>query len=119
MIPFTRDLEKQLRKLGVKVSNMENVKSIIIETEDKEIIVEPAQILVMEFRGQKIYQIIAEKESIIDLKQEKSEINEDDIRFIMEQTGLDREKARELLIKAGGDIAKALMMYQDEMSQKR
>ncbi|MEZ0290270.1 MAG: nascent polypeptide-associated complex protein [Sulfolobales archaeon] len=116
MIPFTRDLERQLKRLGVKISSVDNVKSVIIETEDKEIILNTPQIMVMEFRGQKIYQIVAERENIIDLRseREKKEISEEDIRFIMEQTGLDRDRARELLERAEGDIAKALILYQEK-----
>jgi nascent polypeptide-associated complex subunit alpha len=37
-------------------------------------------------------------------------VSEDDVKFIVEYTGVSYEKAREALIKAKGDIAKAIMM---------
>ncbi|MCC6062793.1 MAG: NagC family transcriptional regulator [Desulfurococcales archaeon] len=116
MIPFNRDLERQLRRLGVKISNIDNVKTVLIEAGDKEIVLEDPQVMVMEFRGQKIYQIISGKEKIISLTahQETKTYTDEDIEFIMSQTGLSREKAKELLEKAGGDIAKALMIYEEE-----
>jgi nascent polypeptide-associated complex subunit alpha len=116
LIPFNRDLERQLRRLGVKISNIDNVKTVLIEAGDKEIVLEDPQVMVMEFRGQKIYQIISSKEKIISLTahQETKTYTDEDIEFIMSQTGLSREKAKELLEKAGGDIAKALMIYEEE-----
>lgn len=116
MIPFTRDLERQLRRLGVKITDLGGVVSVFIETRDKEIILENPQVIVMEFRGQKIYQIIASSEKIISTEQKPSEtkeISEEDIEFVAQQTGLSKEQARELLVKAGGDIAKALIMYEE------
>lgn len=116
MIPFGRDLERQLRRLGVKISSIDNVKTVLIETSEREIVLENPQILVMEFRGQKIYQIIPARERVIEFSQQQvsTGYSDEDIEFIVQQTGLSREKARELLERAGGDIAKALMIYEEE-----
>jgi len=37
------------------------------------------------------------------------EINEDDVKTVMEQTNVSEEKAKEALEKASGDIAKAIL----------
>ncbi|MGC9009254.1 MAG: nascent polypeptide-associated complex protein [Sulfolobales archaeon] len=122
MIPYIRDLEKQLRKLGVKISSIDGVNSVLIETKDKEIILENPQVIVMEFKGQKIYQIIASSEKTIDLTQQSSgslEITDEDVEFVAQQTGLSREEAKQLLIRAGGDIAKALMLYEESRGKSK
>ncbi|MGC9148457.1 MAG: nascent polypeptide-associated complex protein [Sulfolobales archaeon] len=122
MIPYTRDLERQLRRLGVKVSNIDDVSSVLIETRDKEIILENPQVIVMEFKGQKIYQIIASSEKTINLTQQSSDsvkITDEDIEFIVQQTGLNKEEAKQLLIRAGGDIAKALMLYEESRGKSK
>jgi len=122
LIPFTRDLERQLKRLGVKISSLDNVNNVLIETRDKEIILENPQVIVMEFKGQKIYQIIATSEKTIDLTQQRSgsmEITEEDVEFIAQQTGLSKEEARKLLMEAEGDIAKALMIYEESKGKNK
>lgn len=128
MFPLPRDLERQLRRMGFKVEELRGVKLVLIETNDREIMIEKPQVYMMTIKDQKIFQIVGsnvkeireDKESEGLEKGEKREsiaISEDDIRFIMEQTGVGYEEARDLLIKAGGDIAKAIMIFNEEKSK--
>lgn len=117
MFPFPRDLERQLKKMGLKVEELKDVKLVLIETGDKEIMIENPQVIVMTMKDQKIYQIVATK--VKEVKEEAPRehgetLSEDDIKFVAEQAGIGYEEAREILKKAGGDIAKALIMIQEE-----
>lgn len=117
MFPFPRELERQLKKMGLKVEELRDVKLVLIETGDKEIIIENPQVIVMTMKDQKIYQIVATK--VKEVKEEAPRehgetLSEEDIRFVAEQAGIGYEEAREILKKAGGDIAKALIMIQEE-----
>ena len=101
MLPIGRDLAKQLKqlkRLGVNVSMLDNVKRVIIEMEEKDIIIEDPQIALISVKGQKIYQIIPGKETVIEGPKEVSiEINEEDVKFVAEQTGVSLEEALSLI----------------------
>ncbi|MEM1610560.1 MAG: nascent polypeptide-associated complex protein [Sulfolobales archaeon] len=121
MFPLPRDLERQLRKMGLKVEELRGVKLVLIETDDREIMIEDPQVLIMTLKDQKIFQVIGNKvKEIRETEARKEEtrisISEDDIRFVAEQAGITYEKAKEILERAGGDIAKALMIAQEESS---
>ncbi|MEM4969969.1 MAG: nascent polypeptide-associated complex protein [Sulfolobales archaeon] len=121
MFPLPRDLERQLRKMGLKVEELRGVKLVLIETDDREIMIEDPQVLIMTLKDQKIFQVIGTKvKEIREAEARKEEtgisISEDDIRFVAEQAGITYEKAKEILERAGGDIAKALMIAQEESS---
>lgn len=117
MFPFPRDLERQLRKMGLKVEELKDVKLVLIETGDREIMIENPQVIVMTMKDQKIYQIVATKVKEVreEAPREQGEtLSEEDIKFVAEQAGIGYEEAREILKKTGGDIAKALIMIQEE-----
>lgn len=117
MFSFPRDLERQLKKMGLKVEELKDVKLVLIETGDKEIMIENPQVIVMTMKDQKIYQIVATKVKEVKeeaLREHGETLSEDDIKFVAEQAGIGYEEAREILKKAGGDIAKALIMIQEE-----
>jgi nascent polypeptide-associated complex subunit alpha len=123
MLPLPRDLERQLRKMGLKVEELRGVKLVLIEAEDKEIMIEEPQVLVMTLKDQKIFQVIGTKVKEVREAETKKEetvisISEDDIKFVAEQAGITYEKAKEILEKAGGDIAKALMLAQEGSTRK-
>ncbi len=115
MFPFPRDLDRYLKRMGIKTEELEDVKSIIIELPDREIVIDKAQVVVVSMKNQKIYQIIvgSEREVPIGESKESVEVSEDDVRFIVEQTGLSEEEARNLLIEANGDLARALILYEE------
>jgi len=124
LFPFPRDLERQLRKMGLKVEEVKGVKLVLIEAEDKEIMIEEPQVLMMTLKDQKIFQIIGARVREIRGEPARSEgesvgISEEDIRFVAEQAGVTPEKAREALLRAGGDIAKALMIIEGEVSDRK
>jgi|GEM_PF-174053 nascent polypeptide-associated complex subunit alpha len=124
LFPLPRDLERQLRKMGLKIEELRGVKLVLIEMNDKEIMIEEPQVLVMTLKDQKIFQVIGVK--IKEIKEEETKkdetivsISEEDIKFVAEQAGISYEKAREILRKAGGDIAKALIMVEEEKLRER
>jgi alpha-NAC-related protein len=109
--------------MGLKVEELRGVKLVLIETEDKEIMIEEPQVLVMTLKDQKIFQVIGTKVKEVREAETKKEetvisISEDDIKFVAEQAGITYEKAKEILEKAGGDIAKALMLAQEGSTRK-
>lgn len=112
-----RELKRRMKQLGIDVEELREVKSITIEFPDKELIIREPQVVVMKIQDQKIYYVSGGTEEVSS-KEVKIElaptISEDDIRFVMEQTGASREEAINALKKAGGDIPQAILMLTEK-----
>ncbi|MEM0348339.1 MAG: nascent polypeptide-associated complex protein [Zestosphaera sp.] len=112
-----RELKRRMKQLGIDVEELKDVKTITIEFPDKELIIREPQIVVMKIQGQKIYYVsggteeVASKEVVVE---SAPSISEDDIKFVMEQTGASREEALNALKKAGGDIPQAILMLTEK-----
>ena len=100
-----RQMNQMMKRLGINVKEIENVEKVIIQTDEKKYIFENAEVTIMDAQGQKTYQITG-KPSIIERKEE---INEEDIKLIIEQTGKTKEEAKKALEETKGDIAEAIM----------
>ncbi|MGC8629328.1 MAG: nascent polypeptide-associated complex protein, partial [Candidatus Micrarchaeia archaeon] len=91
-------LKSMMDRLGIKSSEL-NATKVTIELKDKEIVVENPQVMLIEAQGMKSFQItgnITENE-----KQEKVEVKDEDIEFVIEQTGIkDRAQVKAALEKA-------------------
>jgi len=94
-----------MKRLGINVKEIENVKKVIIQTDKKEYIFDDAEVTIMDAQGQKTYQISG-RPKILDLK---DEINKEDIDLIIEQTGKTIEEAKKALEETNGDIAEAII----------
>ena len=100
-----RQMNQMMRRLGIQVKEIENVKKVIIQTDTKEYIFDEADVTMMDAQGQKTYQITG-KPRIVE-KQE--EIPKEDIDLVVEQTGKSSEEAKKALKESKGDIAEAIM----------
>ena len=116
MLPFNpRELRRMLRRMGVRVEELSNVKSVSIVLDDYEIIIRNPQVSVMTIQGQKVYQIVGGQEEKVEVSPESELVeevtfSEDDVKFVMEQSGVSREVAVKALKEANGDIAKAILL---------
>ena len=98
-------MNQMMKRLGINVKEIENVKKVIIQTDKKEYIFDDAEVTIMDAQGQKTYQISG-RPKIFDLKEE---INKEDIDLIVEQTGKTTEEAKKALEETNGDIAEAII----------
>jgi len=130
MLPVNpRDLQKQLRqlkKLGVKIEQIEGAKNASIELRDKKLILENPEVFVVEFGGQKMFYIVTKdiREEALTIEQALApnvdtipsvvNISDEDIQFVAEYAGVSKEKARDAIFRAGGDIAKAIELLEQE-----
>jgi len=109
-----KEMKKMLKRYGIEVQELPEVRSVVLSAEGYEIVVKDPQVAVLNVGQQKVIQIICsglerrEKE-----RKPQVEISEEDINFVMEQTGASREEVLEALSKSGGDIAKAILMLQE------
>jgi len=100
-----RQMNQLMRRFGINVKEIENVKKIIIQTDTKEYIFEDAEVTEMDAQGQKTYQISGKPRII----ERKEEIPEGDIEIVMQQTGENAKEAKKALEETKGDIAEAIL----------
>jgi len=102
----SRDVQKAMKKLGIKQEEIE-AKEVIIKTNDKEIVIQNPQVTKVNMMGQETFQVVGQIEEHPITSE--PEINEDDIKTVMQQTGATEEKVRESIKENNGDLAKTIM----------
>jgi len=112
------EVKKLLKRYGIDVEEIKGVERVEIHLADRVIVISSPQVLAFKTAKQTVFQVLGEEvreerrgetpraEGVV----EEVKVSEDDVRFVAEYTGVSLEKAREALVKARGDIAKAIMI---------
>jgi nascent polypeptide-associated complex subunit alpha len=100
-----RQMNQMMKRLGISVKEIENVKKIVIQTDTKEYIFDDAEVTIMDAQGQKTYQITGKPRIV----EKKEDLPEEDIKLVAEQTGKTKEQAKKALKETKGDIAEAIL----------
>jgi nascent polypeptide-associated complex subunit alpha len=115
-----KQLQKQMRAMGIDVQDIEDVKQVIIRTATREIVFNDAQVTVMDARGMKSYQVVGTPEErpiqqaaigaqSPEAPQGPVEIPDADIMLVAQQAKVSRDVAKKALEEAKGDLAEAIM----------
>jgi len=104
-----RDMQKAMKKMGIKQEEIEAV-AVVIRAKNKDIIIRNPSVQIIDMMGQKSYQISGEEE--IREIEEEIEISEEDIKTVMEQASVSKEKAEAALKENKGDLAAAILSFQ-------
>ena len=116
----SREMRRMMQQMGIKSSEMNDVKRIIMEAGPKNYIIENPQVIAIEAQGQKTFQITGNikevQSSTKKVEEKKEEFPEADIKLVMEQSGCTREKAIESLKLSEGEPADAIMRILSEKS---
>ncbi|MEE9525292.1 MAG: nascent polypeptide-associated complex protein [Candidatus Woesearchaeota archaeon] len=105
-----RKMQQMMKKMGIAQTELDATE-VIIKCEDKEIVITNPSVAIVKAMGSEQYTISGDVEER-ELAAEAPEINEEDVKTVMEQANVDEEKAKEALEAAEGDIAKAIMDLQ-------
>lgn len=100
-----RQMERMMRQAGLKMTELQGVREVVIKLVDREVVIPNARVSLMEMAGQRTYQITGEE---VERKPEP-EIDEEDIKLVMDQAGAGREAALQALRETEGDLAKAIL----------
>ncbi len=106
-----RKMQQMMKKMGIAQQEID-AEEVIIKCKDKEIVIENPQVAKVNAMGQDTFQIsgnITERELSTE-----PEINEDDIKTVMEQAGCDEETAKKAIEENKGDLAAAIMGLQQK-----
>jgi nascent polypeptide-associated complex subunit alpha len=108
-----RNAKRMMQRMGMNMGEMPDVEEVIFRTADKEIVVENAQVAVIEMQGQKIFQVTGEvNERALEPQAAQMAIPEEDVQLVADQTGKSMEDAKRALETSDGDLAKAILLLQ-------
>src|SRR3989344_6315647 len=101
-----REMEKVMKKMGLKQEQID-AEEVIIICKDRKIIVESPQVTKINMMGQETLQIVGE------LREQKlEEFNKEDIEVVINQAGCTEEEAKNAL-KEKKDIAAAILYLKE------
>ena len=100
-----RKMNQMMKQMGIDVENIDNVEQVIIKTSEKDIVFNDATVSIMVVKGDKTYQITGTPQEV----PRETEISEDDIKLVAEQTGATKEDSYKALKQTDGDIAEAII----------
>ena len=101
-----RKMQQMMRKMGISQQEI-NATEVIIKTREKELVISNPQVSKVNMMGQETFQIIGDiEERPLD---NKLEISEEDIKMVIEQTGVSEKEAKESIERNNGDLAAAIM----------
>jgi nascent polypeptide-associated complex subunit alpha len=98
-------MKQMMKQMGIDVKELKDVQEVIIKTSDFNIIIENANVSIMKVQGSETYQIVGDAKEV----PKELEIPADDIKLVMEQTGVSEEEARKALKSSNGDLAEAIV----------
>jgi nascent polypeptide-associated complex subunit alpha len=100
-------LKSMMARMGIKSSEID-ANRVVINLQDKDIVIENPQVTRMEAQGTVSFQISGEIHELN--RNVKAEITEEDIDFVSEKTGVkDRETVLKAITESNGDLAEAIL----------
>ncbi|MEM4133801.1 MAG: nascent polypeptide-associated complex protein [Candidatus Micrarchaeia archaeon] len=97
-----RQLQRMMKQMGIDTEEI-SANRVIIEQDDKKIILNNPKIIKINAKGDISFQISAEE-----IKEEMM-VSKEDIELVSNQAGVDEETARKALEESNGDVAEAIM----------
>ncbi|WP_410318890.1 nascent polypeptide-associated complex protein [Methanobrevibacter sp.] len=102
-----KQMERQMKKMGMKMEDLEGAREVIIRFDEKELIIDNPSVSLMNVMGQETYQIEG-KAREVELEYEV-EIPDEDIEMVANSANVSKEDAKAALEECKGDLAEAIM----------
>lgn len=106
-----RKMQQMMKQMGIQQVDIPATR-VIIETEEKNIIITSPSVQKVNMMGQETFQIAGEVQE--EERISVPEISEEDIKTVMEQAGVSEKEAREALEESQGDLAEAIVKLKKE-----
>lgn len=114
-----REQKRMMQRMGMNMDSVADVQQVIIRTAGKDIVIDEPEVAILQVQGQKMYQVIGGQVSeqapsarIAAAAPAKPAFSDEDVQLVADQTGKSLERAKEALIEADGDLAKAILLLQ-------
>jgi len=105
----SRQMKRMMKKMGLE-SNELDANKVIIETDEKNLVFDSPQVVEMDMKGQRMYQIVGEPRE--EAPEGEVLIPDEDIEMVAERAGVSKEEAKEALKEADGEPAEAIISLQ-------
>ena len=99
-----RQMAQAMKRLGIQQTEIDATE-VIIRTPEKDLVIRNPQVSKVNMMGQNTIQVVGDIEEV----ERKVEINDDDIKTVMDQAGVSEEEARTAIEETDGDLAEAIM----------
>ncbi len=127
----SRQMRRRMQQQGIEMDQIDATR-VIIECQDKTLVIDQPEVILMKQTGQEMYQIIGDAEEYssgeftieegVDANSlepteegiSKLVITENDIMLVAAQAKVDKEEANAALIDSDGDIAKAIIYLKNK-----
>lgn len=114
-----REQKRMMQRMGMNMDSVADVQQVIIRTAGKDIVIDEPEVAILQVQGQKMYQVIGGQVSeqapsarATAGAPAKPAFTDEDVQLVADQTGKSLERAKEALIEADGDLAKAILLLQ-------
>jgi len=104
-----RQMKKAMQQMGIKPVEI-NATEVIIKCPDKDIIINSPQVTRLEIARQTVFQITGNVQEKEVQESKEKEISPADIQLVAQQAGVTEEEAKQALIEADGNLAKAILL---------
>lgn len=102
-------MKQAMKRMGIKPKDIDATE-VIIRCADRDIVIQNPSVTEINMGGQKTWQLMGQDiERARVLEDAVPEITDEDIKTVVDQTGISEEKARKALEETEGDIAEAIM----------
>lgn len=102
----SRQMKRMMKKMGMETEDIEAEK-VVIETEERNLVFDDAQVMEMDIKGQKMYQIIGEPRE--EAPEGEVMIPEEDIEMVANRADVSKEEAKKALKEVDGEPAEAII----------
>lgn len=97
-----------MKQMGFKMDELNDIKRVIMQGSEREIIIDNPVVTSLDLKGQKMYQVtggrVSEKTDM-----GKVDPHEQDILLVAQQAGVSREEAKTALEETEWDLASAIL----------
>lgn len=108
-----RQMRRQMDRMGVQMEEVENVQEVIIRTDTKEIVLPKAKVNEMKTKDDtSLYMVTADSYEERELK--TPVFSDEDVEFVCDRTGADKESAKRALAESDGAPAKAILLLETD-----
>jgi len=104
-----RQIERAMKKMGIRPEDIPADEVIIRKTGSREIVISNPQVTKINMGGQETFQIAGDVSEREGPGNEEAGDSKEDLKVVMERTGASEDDARAALEETEGDLAQAIM----------
>lgn len=119
----SRRARRMMKQMGMNMNELSDIKRVILQGDDKEIVIEGPSVTSINVQGTKMYQVAGGRETerkiqasgVVEeapVEEKPLVLPEEDILLVAQQANVSMDKARAALENSDGDLAQAIIKLQ-------